>query len=245
MHRADPPPRWRALRQPKDGHSDAEYEDAWAADPDAGRFAVADGASESAFAGLWARLLVEGFLAAGRPRHLAHWLGQARGLWSAEVMGLELPWYAEMKREEGAFATLVGLGLGAGQWRAVAVGDSCLIRVRKDRQVRAFPLRVFAEFDNQPALIGSRAGRPLTPRYAAGTLLPGDCLLLMTDALAEWFLRSHETGARPWDELAPLLCEGRSEEDFGAWVGDLRGRGALRNDDVTVLSIEPSAAPEE
>ena len=50
MHHADPPLRWRALSLPKQGHATDEYEDAWAADPAAGRFAVADGASESVFA---------------------------------------------------------------------------------------------------------------------------------------------------------------------------------------------------
>ena len=64
------------------------------------------------FAGLWARLLAEGFVAARRPRDLAGWLGDARRRWAAEVMGLELPWYAEMKREQGAFATFLGLACG-------------------------------------------------------------------------------------------------------------------------------------
>src|SRR4051794_41014129 len=111
MHRADPPLRWRALRLPKSDHTAEEYEDAWAADPAAGRFAVADGASESAFAGLWARLLAEGFVAARRPRAFAGWRGGPRRRWAAGVMGLELPWYGEMKRAEGAFATLLGLAL--------------------------------------------------------------------------------------------------------------------------------------
>jgi hypothetical protein len=44
------------------GHGPEEYEDAAAADDAAGRYAVTDGATESCFAGLWARLLAEGFL---------------------------------------------------------------------------------------------------------------------------------------------------------------------------------------
>ena len=94
MNPADPPLdqdsgslRWRALRAPKHGHTDAEYEDAWAAYPEAGRFAVADGASESSSAGLWARLLTEEFVAARRPWDLADWLDAARGRWSTEVTG--------------------------------------------------------------------------------------------------------------------------------------------------------------
>ena len=42
MSSADLPLRWSVLRLPKDGSTDAEYEDAWAADAAAGR-AIAPG----------------------------------------------------------------------------------------------------------------------------------------------------------------------------------------------------------
>src|SRR4051794_1984465 len=105
----EPPLRWRALSLPKKGHAAEEYEDAWAGDPASGRFAVADGASESAFAALWARLLTEAYVAGGNPRDPGSWLQGPRRRWAGEVMGLELPWYAELKREQGAFATLLGV----------------------------------------------------------------------------------------------------------------------------------------
>ena len=50
------------------GNSPAEYEDALAADDAAGRYAVADGATEGCFTGLWARLLVEDFVQHAEPR---------------------------------------------------------------------------------------------------------------------------------------------------------------------------------
>src|SRR3954471_6828632 len=98
------PFRWRALRLPKRGHTPEEYEDAFAADPAAGRFAVADGASESAFAGEWARLLAEPYVAASGPG--TGWLEGARDRWVAALAGRELPWYLEEKFEQGAYATL-------------------------------------------------------------------------------------------------------------------------------------------
>src|SRR5437899_2563588 len=107
MHPTDGPLRWRALCASKRGHTREECEDAWAVDAAPGRFAVADGASEGAFSSLWARLLANGFVAAPRPRDLGDWLHQAQQRWSSEVMELELPWYGEMKRQEGAFATLL------------------------------------------------------------------------------------------------------------------------------------------
>ena len=165
MPSADRTPRWNVLCLPKRGNTEDEYEDAWAADPARGRFAVADGASETSFAGRWAQLLAEAFLTAARPPEPAGWLDEPRRLWAAEVMGLELPWYAEMKREQGAFATLLGVGVRGpspdrpGRWRAVAVGDSCLIQVRG----RAAKFALFRsanppDFGNQPRLIGSRGG---------------------------------------------------------------------------------------
>ncbi len=244
MPPAETPLRWAALSLPRQGNTAAEYEDAWSADSTAGRFAVADGASESAFADLWARLLAEGFVAAERPRDLAGWLGAARGRWSAGVMGLELPWYIEAKRDEGAFATLLGLGVRCppsgwpARWRAVAVGDSCLMQVRGDGRVRAFPVGRAADFDNQPPLIGSRGTKVPAARRCSGSLLPGDRLFLMTDALAQWFLGSHESGGRPAEALAALLFAERPQAAFAAWIEGRRTDGALRDDDVTLLGIE-------
>src|SRR5262245_37115816 len=127
-------PVWQAGRVPRAGNTEAEYEDALAAA--AGRFAIADGASESSFAGLWAQLLSEGFVNRTQGfRTNGSWLATLRERWSAAVDPLELPWYAEQKREQGAFATFLGLvirsgrGGGRGWWRAVAVGDGCLFHL--------------------------------------------------------------------------------------------------------------------
>ncbi len=89
-----------------------------------------------------------------------------RRRWAAEVMGLELPWYAEAKREQGAFATFLGVqvrrpspGRPAMTWRAVAVGDSCLLRLRRGGGLlRSFPMQKSTDFGNQPRLIGSHGG---------------------------------------------------------------------------------------
>jgi hypothetical protein len=251
MHHADPPHRWCAPRLPKNGNTAEEYEDAWAADPVAGRFAVADGASESAFAGLWARLLTEGFIAARRPRDFTGWLDGPRRRWAAEVMEPELPWYGEMKRAEGSFATLLGVVVRPptpgrfGRWLAAAVGDACLIRVRGGRRVRAFPVAQSSDFGNEPRLIGSRGGPPTAPEYASGRLRAGDRLILMTDALAQWFLYSHENGGRPWEAVASLMSAGEQDAAFAVWVEELRTHGGLRNDDVTLMIVEPGAAPKE
>jgi hypothetical protein len=60
----------------------------------------------------------------------------------------------------------------------------------------------------------------------------------MTDALAQWFLAEAELGRRPWSALARAVA---TPEGFAAFVDCLRGGGALRNDDVTLVRVERAA----
>jgi hypothetical protein len=244
------PPRWRAFRLSKRGHAAEDYEDAYAGDPAGGRFAVADGATEASFAAAWARMLAEGFVTApGRPWQDLSWVDPLRRLWAAQIDQSPLPWYAEAKREQGAFATLLALtletdpGEDGGQWRALAVGDSCLFQLRDGAPVTSFPLTESAQFGNQPALLGSRdrsgQGPPAPCAFTDGRWRPGDRFLLMTDALARWFLEQYEAGRKPLEAVERLLAEPSPDEAFPGWVEARRRREDLRNDDVTLLVIDP------
>jgi hypothetical protein len=241
-----PAPRCRAFGLAKAGHGPEEYEDAHAAAPERGRLAVADGATESSFAGAWARLLVEGFVErpAPRPADWQGWLPPLQARWLAQEGGRPLPWYAAEKARQGAFAAFLGLVLeearGATRWRAVAVGDCCLFHVRGDRLLRAFPLRRADDFTNTPWLVGTPTPAGALVRKGAfrtcrGRCRPGDRLWLATDALSQWFLREVEAGQRPWEALGELLEA--PDDAFAAWVGERRSDGALHNDDVTLLAV--------
>jgi hypothetical protein len=209
---------------------------------------VADGASESSFAGLWARLLTEGFVQAEADAANG-WLGPLRRRWAAEVEPLELPWYAEEKREQGAFATFLGLvirppreSLG-GRWQALAIGDSCLFQVRQDHLLAAFPVECAADFSNVPQLLRSRAtGAGTKPKVEWGKWEPGDRLFLMTDALAQWFLSRHEAKANPWHSLARRLEHPDAQVVLTEYIGKLRDQKELKNDDVTVILVELAPA---
>jgi hypothetical protein len=68
------------------------------------------------------------------------------GRWAKETGAGPLPWYAEMKRAEGTFATLLGLAFRRQPeaaepdfWRAVAVGDSCLFNDDVTLLVAGYP----------------------------------------------------------------------------------------------------------
>lgn len=228
---------WRTFHTPKGGHTLNEYEDAFAGDPHTGRFAIADGASESAFADVWAQILVNAYIQSAGP--WSGWLHDARKRWEVQVQDRELPWYAEAKFQEGAYAALLGIAFSHGRWRASAVGDCCLFQMRDGRLLRSFPMRRSSEFGNRPSLLGSRSRTSMQPRtrrvHWQGDFRASDVVLLMTDALAERFLKEVENGRLPWNDLQAI----QSHEQFADFIDNLRQAKELRNDDVTLMLIQP------
>jgi hypothetical protein len=233
---------------PRRGNTPGEYEDAFALDEASGRYAVADGATEGCFTGLWARLLVKDFVA-GAECEASLWtssLPAVQERWDTDVRSRDLDWDAEHWVEQGASAAFLGVMLttspqGTRQWRAVAVGDTCLFHTRGSILLRAFPLDRSGQFNNRPRLVGSRM--PLGEvhkrqrHWSDGCGQPGDRLWAMTDALAKWCLVEHEAGSDPWRELESLLDSPQTQDHFADWIEGLRGSGRLLNDDVTVLAI--------
>jgi Protein phosphatase 2C len=226
--------RWRSFLVSKAGHVPDECEDAIDGDPEAGRFAIADGASESYAAGEWARHLVMGFV---RDGGTDDWLTGSRNAWQHEIGGGVLSWYAEDKLAHGAHATFLGLTVRSSgdqvDWEAIAVGDSCLFVVANDSQLVAFPVTQSTGFTSAPALVTSRGVSPGW-KVERGTLRPGDVLLLATDALAQCVLASSEQGSF----AGPTLLGLEEEDDFALWVALARDQGRLRNDDVAMGVVE-------
>jgi len=237
---------------PKEGNTLAEYEDAyWPREKQFGdslplRLAVADGATETSFSGLWARLLVTAY---GRSRlsegNLQSALDQIRRVWRRSVGQKPLPWYAEEKLRSGAYASLLGLTIlppeaSEGDWHASAVGDSCLIQARGDEMLSSFPFSHSEEFNSRPFLISSLASHdsPETGvNSMSGRWRPGDTFFLMTDALAAWCLRGVESGEDVFERLR--LVE--TQTQFESLVTELRstidgdGPPCMKNDDVTLV----------
>ena len=244
---------------PKAGNHPHEYEDAslavypqriGASGRRTARTVVSDGASESAFAREWANILTGAFV--DRPLDLygltgdslGAWLLPAQEEWHSAIPWDRLPWHGEAKARAGAFATLLGVAIGAAQddprrlsWQALAVGDSCLFVVRDDRLRLSFPLEDAAEFDNNPALVCSNpanaGGLWESVCLSSGECAPGDLLILATDALACWFLASHAAGEKPWETLLAL-----DPSRWDPWVEEQRRAGSMRNDDTTLVTIE-------
>ncbi|HEY3966838.1 MAG TPA: protein phosphatase 2C domain-containing protein [Planctomycetaceae bacterium] len=235
------PVRCRSFQLPKGGNRAEELEDAVAGDSARGVFAVADGASDSICADVWAKLLAEEFVAnpPGNLAAWAAWLAPLRRRWWDDVRARSLPWPAEHKLAAGAGATLVGLEIRPdATWTATAVGDSCLFQVRSGELIVKFPLSRSDEFDNHPPLVGTRTVPvDCEPRDLRGGWLAGDELWLMTDALAHWFLKECEIGQSPAPQLRDLL-DLPTPDQQAARIMQWRQTQHLRNDDFTCTLIE-------
>jgi hypothetical protein len=233
----------RILWAPKRGNTAAEYEDAfWPSEPltlqsKLLRFAIADGATETSFARSWAQILTRAYcrdqLSNRKVRKNMPRLAEE---WRAAIGNQPLPWYAEEKLSQGAFATFLGLTIIDGAWDATAIGDSCLFQIRADRVLTAFPMTHAEDFSNHPFLLSSN-NRRWQDELAhvdqiRGTWEAGDEFYLMTDAIACWFLSAMEEGESPERVLLHL-------EQFDEWIESLRD-GRMRNDDVTILRISVS-----
>lgn len=235
-----------AVSVPKAGHRPDENEDATAAAD--GRFAVADGASEGWASGPWAQALAAAYARTPPgPDTYPDWLAAARAGFTPPTGGGA--WYAEAKQEQGAFATLLGVTIepakaGGLKWRAAAVGDSCAFQVRSGNLLARFPVETADGFSNRPRLIGSAAGPDgPAPDWYAGRAEPGDAFYLLTDALAEWFLRVAAGGESPWADLDRVTAaNGKPSTAFAAWVESLRAARAVRNDDCTAVRVKILAA---
>jgi len=210
---------FRTFWLPRRGNSPDEYEDAFAANEQGTRYAVADGATESPFARQWAGMLVDDFVQDDRdPAEWAASLPPLRLRFDADVRARTLPWYGEAQREHGAFAALLGVvvttvGKAAPRWEAIAVGDCCLFHTRRAKLVRAFPLERAEQFSNVPDLVSSRPSpEPSWEKrlvQTEGDAYRGDRLWVMSDALARWCLLQREAGTNPFREMQSLLRPNR------------------------------------
>jgi hypothetical protein len=181
------------------------------------------------------------------------------------------PRYARMQQSlllEGQAATLVMLELDllAMRWRSAAFGDAFVFHCGKAEYrgkdiLGVLPTRPFSrvrstDLDSNPILISTREanqaawiwGNPAFRRedaYAEGSFEVGDRFVLMTDAVAGWFLRILEQDDPQLlhDELHHLLRLPNNQAFNTDWLTFARsqpthGLEYIKNDDVTIAIIE-------
>ncbi len=214
--------------------------------------AIADGATESAFAADWAKIFVRAYVKEPFTNipDLQLRTEQLSKRWQSIVQRRPLPWFAEEKVRMGAFSTLLGVQIvedsknanQTGNWSAIVIGDSCLFQVRGNSLIESFPISRPSDFGNAPTLLSSNLSKNKTVwnkvTLKSADWRAGDMFLLLTDALALWFLSQHELNEHPWKILIGFVEDNNPAESFTAWVEKERASSKLKNDDVTLVCIK-------
>ncbi|HVC99313.1 MAG TPA: hypothetical protein VND64_36950 [Pirellulales bacterium] len=244
----------------KDADSPDQYQDAFELDAERGLAAIADGVSSAIFSGPWARVLTRATIddppRFDVPGEFQDWLARRRAAWAGGIDTAKLTWYQRPKMVDGAMTTLLWCelwpdekgddGLAKNyQLYSFAIGDSCLFHVREGKWLAWYPLTGSAEFGLNPAVVQSidrKRDHLLEFRRYDERCLPGDLLVLATDAIALWAVECQEAG----DPIEWERYWGMSDEAWRDEIFALRSATRMRFDDSTLVLlrvIEETPAP--
>jgi hypothetical protein len=236
---------------PKLGNEDTGTEDAYSADEATMKFAISDGATESIFALEWATALVSEFTQAKtsatelkelEAETFQDFFSKARETWLSKIQK-NLPYYAEDKlRDEGSYATFLGVEFKQKDldpsngylFEAIGVGDSCLFQIRGSEKVLSFPITVASEFSSITSFFTTNQGILQSDlKFVAQDVLPGDYVILASDALSKWILSAYEDNVDPSKILFSL-----TEENYKSFFEQEIYKHRLKNDDITLLLLQ-------
>ncbi|ETA01813.1 hypothetical protein CcI156_13840 [Frankia sp. CcI156] len=232
------------------------------------RAAVADGASEGVDVRRWANLLVTRYVNAPPPigasaEGIYEWFRETIRIWNLSPPTVDPDdWrFQGVGATEAAFATFLGLQFrseenehdGRLEWEAIAVGDSCLVRVPSPKAILAgaqpefFPYSASAAFTSTPDLVPSDLGRArrLAPtgegwpvRVRRGFAEAGEVFLLGSDAISKWLYTLPWTDPEVWRRLPDLR-----KPNLEGLAHQLKDAGEIDHDDLTLVVLRVREDP--
>lgn len=235
----------RTVMVPSTSKSIEECEDAYATSGQAGRAAVADGATWSVNSREWAARLSRSFCTNLSELATERVIDWTEALAAEMTASLQMQagsggdhWWSEESAARGSAAAFVGVELARSDgdritFHAIAVGDCCLFHVRAGRVLRSWPLTSVDEFNSSPVLIESASTiQPDQVLHLRGEARAGDYLFLASDAVAQWLIGLAE--AEP-DRIRTII--GIEQNRWQGLVDWLRSHNAIIDDDSTLMTI--------
>jgi len=220
--------------------------DRYAYDKSQNKFAISDGVSKSFFPKIWADILVNKWVNS-KEFNEAQFIIDCQKNWLEQVTEIvnkpDAKWFTKnaFNRKESGLATFVGLRFYKKKkewlWKADALGDSFLFFVPKkikDFSKECIVLSSKKEpivFDNFPDYLSSLGNNHKGEKQIMESPLTSGTFYLMTDALAEWFLKEK-------DSAISKISVWQNQKDFERFVNEERHNEKLGNDDTAFLSIK-------
>ena len=177
------------------------------------------------------------------------WLNARADSWESQLRRKKLSYIAKIRMKEGngiAYSTLLGISIEKSSkvdvdycFTSYHIGDSCLIRLTKDEKgeyevKQSMPIENHEDFNNRPNLIGSREPWPELI-IKKDDIAKDETLLMMTDALAHWFLFQYNErkDKNSWKKLIDL----KTDDELRKLFSEEHPERILKNDDLTIAII--------
>lgn len=232
---------------PKGGVDYHDGEDRFAMNVELGRFAVADGVSQSFLPNLWAEILCEAFVksqvkadknwieeyAVSQMASDCHYWGQQSEAFLSNGTEDENFWL-QLKRDKYHYAgsTLVGIVFADKLLHYNVLGDSCLFLYNKGTgKLNSYSTVNEQEgFTNHPDFLWSAGNVVGKSKYGQLPLAPG-YVLLATDKISEWIIKRYAQDSHLIERLWSL----DSHEAFMSLVEESRSDNSMDDDDVALM----------
>ena len=230
----------------------SKCQDSFSVNTQTATFAVADGVSQSLYPDIWAEILTKNYTDSpndffvsdeNNNRILTSVLSDKYNEAFQKRYDSLLPQEqrnVKVKRIKTPYpaATFVGVKINNDKIIVECIGDSVLFHIDKTGIHSVCSMlqddNAKISFDNRPQYITP------SPKDQYGSVITQDIplsectLLVMTDALAEWFAKLDNIEENAMPKLKGLS----SHEQFSEFVSDLRKKRELKDDDTTLLVIE-------
>jgi serine/threonine protein phosphatase PrpC len=129
------------------------------------------------------------------------------------------------------------------QYRALAIGDSCLFHISAGKVKKFFPLEKIEDFSRPPyvAYAGISEESLIDPtiglRACSGNVEEGDFIILATDAIAQWIYAQHSNlDTTRFNELL-THAKANDVDAMRAYIGKERLNCTLKDDDTTLIIL--------
>ena len=223
---------------PKELSCPGDNEDVYSIDLDRSLIVLCDGASESYDSKTWAAILATNFT--GDQTIESTWIDDLISSYESQFDFQEMSWFKRAAFERGSFSTFLSARYSADNdlVEIIGIGDSVALFLHGSEMVDSFPYTSAEEFKKRPTLLSTRSEHnrflsssdEMSLRRKTWSIDPNQspCLLLMTDALAEWLLRTGQ---------AEKLLSINDVTEFEELILSERTAKNMRTDDSTLLKI--------
>src|SRR5579884_2083861 len=250
----------KALKYWKTEHGEEGCQDAYRLDESKGLFAVADGAGTSLFPAIWARVLVERFIAvplmSDHPFEVEWWLRPALEIYKTRIPAMSQlrDWSIQQKAlSQSSDSTLAAVRIVASdatsaRAQLLVFGDSCvIIGNRQTRNIRSFALHDPDQFAQPPVCLPSLL-RVFNRDFHTGhtqeeTLGPDDIVVIASDAVSKWIIdggggrfTDNEEASKQWQSFQTVCA--CTDETWPAFIEACRADKEMINDDCTALILD-------